>query len=214
MDRIFSKTKALEAKIDRFLATASDVGLLFQEAIKDYMHGELDDFERRRERVSDLEKEADTLRLEVERQLYTYTLIPESRGDVLGLLERTDEVVNNAKTALMRFSVQRPRVPEDLGDEYIELAGFGGRAVDELIQGIRGYFMNEQTVTDRVHKVKFWEKEADAVAERLKRRIFDKDIELARKIHLDDFVLYIDMVADEAEDVSERLAISAIKRFV
>ncbi len=214
MERLFAKTKALEAQIERFLDTATDVGLLFQEAIKDYMHGESDDFERRRERVSDLEKEADTLRLDVERQLYTYTLIPESRGDVLGLLERTDEVINNTKTALMRFSVQRPRVPEDLADDYIELACFGGRAVDELIQGIRAYFVNDRSVTDRVHKVKFWEKEADAVAERLKRRIFDKDIELARKIHLDDFVLYIDMVADEAEDVGERLAISAIKRFV
>ncbi|MBD3366863.1 MAG: DUF47 family protein [Candidatus Eisenbacteria bacterium] len=214
MEKIFSKTKALEAQIGRFLDTATDVGLLFQEAIKDYMHGEVDNFERRRERVSELEKEADRLRLEIERQLYTYTLIPESRGDVLGLLERTDEVINAAKTALMRFSVQRPRVPEDLSDDYIELACFGGRAVDELILGIRGYFMNDRTVTDRAHKVKFWEKEADAVAERLKRRIFDKDIELARKIHLDDFVLYIDMVADEAEDVSERLTISVIKRFM
>jgi len=214
MDRIFSKTKALEAQIDRFLDTATDVGLLFQEALKGYMKGDLSDFERRRERVSELEKEADHLRLDIERQLYTYTLIPESRGDVLGLLERTDEVINNVKTALMRFSVQRPVIPEDIAGEYIELACFGGRAVDELIQGIRAYFVNDQTVPDRVHKVKFWEKEADAVAERLKRRIFEKDIELARKIHLDDFVLYIDMVADEAEDVSERLAISAIKRFV
>jgi predicted phosphate transport protein (TIGR00153 family) len=214
MQGIFSRTKDLEAKIDRFLDTATDVGLLFQEAVRDYMGHRIEEFERRRQRVSDLEKEADALRLEVERQLYTYTLIPEARGDVLGLLEQTDEVINNAKTALMRFSVQRPRVPEDLAEGYVELAIFGGNAVDELIQGIRAYFLNDQSVPDRVHKVKFWEKEADAVAEQLKRRVFEKDIELARKIHLDDFVQYIDMVADVAEDVSERLAISAIKRFV
>ena len=64
------------------------------------------------------------------------------------------------------------------------------------------------------HKVMLYEKEADKVSTKLKKGIFAADIELARKTHLRNFVEQIDNVADWAEDVSDRLAIYAIKRTV
>ncbi|MBD3349732.1 MAG: DUF47 family protein [Candidatus Eisenbacteria bacterium] len=212
MAKLFSKTRLLESKIDAYLDHGSEAGLLFREAIKDYLGGRSEEFEQRREQVTDLETTADDLRQEVERQLYAETLIPDARGDVLGILENTDAVINTAKETLTLLSVQRPRIPRDLNADYIELADHGCQAVQELVMGIRAFFRSAPTVTDYVHKVHFWEKEADKVGERLKRKIFESDLELARKLHLGDFVVHIDTLADEAEDVSERLAISAIKR--
>lgn len=214
MPRIFEKTKLLESKIDEYLNHTSQVGLLFPEAIRDYLEGRRDEFESRKHQVSELENKADELRREVETQLYVETLIPESRGDVLGILEHTDEVISAAKVTLEQFSVEQPDVPAELNDDYLELADYGNRAVQELVMGIRAFFRTASTVTDFVHKVSFWEKEADTVAERLKRRIFQMDCDLACKIHRGNFVWYIDTVADQAEDVSERLSISAIKRSI
>lgn len=214
MTGLFSKTNVLESRIDEYLDHTSEVGLLFLEAIRDYVGGRWEEFESRRTHVTDLENHADDLRRQVERQLYVETLIPESRGDVLGLLEHTDEVINKAKVALMRFSVQRPEIPESVRSEYLEITEYGSHAVQELVMGIRAFFRNPSAVTDYTHKVGFWEKEADTVAERLQRCIFDMDIDLGRKIHLANFVRNIDAVADEAEDVSERLSISAIKRSI
>jgi predicted phosphate transport protein (TIGR00153 family) len=214
MTNLFAKTRLLESKIDSYLDDTSEVALLFREGIKDYLEGRQDEFEDRRKHVTDLEKRADLLRLEVERQLYAETLIPDSRGDVLGILEHTDEIINTAKTTLMLLSVQRPRIPEDLNSDYLELAEYGSRAVQELVMGIRAFFRGAPTVPDHIHKVVFWEKEADKVGERLKRKIFGSDLELARKLHLGDFVVHVDTLADDAEDVSERLSISAIKRAI
>jgi predicted phosphate transport protein (TIGR00153 family) len=214
MKGLFSKTKLLESKIDEYLDHTSEVGLLFLEAIRDYMQGRMDEFESRRSQVTDLENHADRLRLEIERQLYVETLIPESRGDVLGMLEHTDEVINCAKISLMQFSVERPSIPEDLRASYLELAEHGSRSVEQLVMGVRAFFRNAASVPDYVHKVSFWEKEADKVAEKLKRRIFETDLDLSHKIHLGHFVMHIDAVADEAEDVSERLSISSIKRSI
>lgn len=214
MTRIFAKTKLLESQIDEYLNHSSQVGLLLLEAIKDYLEGRMDEFESRRRQVSELENHADELRRDVERQLYVETLIPESRGDVLGILEHTDEVISAAKLTLEQFSVERPDIPDDLCSDFLELADYGNRAVQELVMGIRSFFRTAATVTDYVHKVAFWEKEADTVAERLKRRIFEADADLSCKMHRSSFVWYIDAVADEAEDVSERLSISAIKRSI
>jgi predicted phosphate transport protein (TIGR00153 family) len=214
MKSFFSKTKTLESKIEEFLDHTSAVSLLFVEAVKDYVEGRQDEFESRRQQVSDLEKQADRLRLEVERQLYVETLIPESRGDVLGLLEHTDGVVNDAKSALMQISVERPAIPDELKPRYVELADYCSRAVGELVTGVRCFFRSASIVSDYVHKVSFWEEEADKVAERLKRRIFEMDIDLCLRIQLGQFVAHIDAVADQAEDVAERLTISAIKRSI
>ncbi len=213
MTRIFAKTKLLESQIDEYLNHTSQVGLLFLEAIKDYLEGRLEEFESRRQQVGELENHADELRRDIKRQLYAETLIPESRGDVLGILENTDEVISAAKVTLTQVSAEHPDIPDELDADFLELADYGNRAVQELVMGIRAFFRTA-AVTDFVHKVSFWEKEADTVAERLRRRIFAMDAELACKIHRGSFVRHIDTVADEAEDVSERLSISAIKRSI
>ena len=214
MKSLFSKTRLLESRIEQYLDHTAEVAMLFREAIKDYLEGREEEFEARRRQVTDLEKHADEIRLEVERQLYQETLIPESRGDVLGILENTDEVITAAKETLMLLSVQRPRIPESMWADYRELAEYGCRAVHELVMGIRAFFRTASSVRDYVHKVSFWEREADTVGERLKRKIFSSDLELARKLHLGDFVVHVDALADDAQDVSERLTISAIKRSV
>ena len=102
----------------------------------------------------------------------------------------------------MLLSVQRPDIPEDMRADYRELAEYGCRSVQELVMGIRAFFRTAASVRDHVHKVTFWEREADTVGERLKRKIFSSDLDLARKMHLGDFVVHVDTLADDAEDVN------------
>ena len=59
-----------------------------------------------------------------------------------------------------------------------------------------------------------YEKEADKISTRLKKDVFQSELELSHKSHLRNFVEHIDNVADWAEDVSDRLAIYAIKATV
>ena len=88
------------------------------------------------------------------------------------------------------------------------------KAVDELGLGARAFFRSPHDVPAYNHKVRLYEKEADIIGSNLKRAIFDSDLDLATKLHLREFVEQIDSVADVAEDVSDRLAIYAIKRLV
>ena len=69
-------------------------------------------------------------------------------------------------------------------------------------------------VNDHMHKVMFYEKEADKISTRLKMAIFDSELDLARKAQLRNFVEHIDDIADTAEDVADRLAIYSIKRSI
>ena len=143
----------------------------------------------------------------METQLYAQTLIPESRGDVLGLLENLDSVINSIEAALWSFSIESPEIPAEYNDDFASLADKVTSAAESLVLASRAFFRNIEAVSDHNHKVMFFEKEADKMGTKLKRAIFASDLPLSRKAQLRNFVEIIDNVAD-------RLSIYTIKRTV
>ena len=211
--RIFGGTRELEREIDEFLDRLSQCALVFKLAVRIYLiEGSNGEFEQKMHQVAELESKADSLRRAIEVQLYSHTLIPESRGDVLGLLETLDSIVNTFEGTLSNFSIEKPDIPSDLSMGFQELTEMAVLAVESLVLASRSFFRNIGAVGDHMHKVMFYEKEADKVSTKLKRAIFALDIPLSHKAHLRHFAEQIDNVADRAEDVADRLAIYTIKR--
>ena len=209
----FRRTKALETEIDSFLDKLSESGLLFKRAVQIYLKdGITDEFDQKLQAVNRLESEADKLRRSVITQLYTQTLIPESRGDVLGLLENLDSLVNLQEGTLWSFSIEKPQIPPEFHADFMVLCDQAINAAEAIVLASRAFFRNIEAVHDHMHKVMFYEKEADKISTKLKRAIFATDMPLYHKAHLRNFVEHIDNVADRSEDIADRLAIYTIKR--
>jgi predicted phosphate transport protein (TIGR00153 family) len=214
MNLLFRRTRALESQIDQFLDAVSEGCLVFEKGVDDYLRDDQPSFEERRRAIGVFEARADELRREVETRLYAESLIPDHRGDVLGLLENLDNVIDQAKQTLGQFEVERPEVPADLAPDYVALARACVQATQHLVDSCRAFFREITAVRSHIHKVYFFEKEADRLADALKRKIFAADLELARKIHLRYFCLHVETLSDRAEEVADRLAIYTIKRTI
>ena len=214
MISLFGKTKELVMKIDTFIDLTTVASLHLKEGIREYMKGNLDDLERRLANVIETENHADNLRNEIESQLYSQTLIPESRGDVLGVLESMDSIIDTSKGTMFEFSIEKPEIPEEIKQDFIELSEPVVKAIEALAYSARSYFYDVHSVKDHLNIVKFYEKESDVVAEKIKRKVFDFDIDLSHKIQLKNFISQIDSLADNAEAIADRLAIASIKRIV
>ena len=213
--RLFRRTIDLEQEIDQFLGLMSEGGIIFRIAMEIYFNkGTCSDFEMKLTQVNKIESDADRLRRSIETQLYSQTLIPEARGDVLGLLENLDDITNRIEGTLWGFSIEKPEVPKEYEEGFLELTGFVVNAVESLVQASRAFFRNIDAVGDHNHKVLFFEKEADKTSTKLKREIFDSSMDLSSKLHLRHFVENIDNIADWAEDVADRLTIYVIKRTI
>ncbi len=211
----FRRTKALENEIDAFLDKLSESGLLFKRAVQIYLaDGASAEFDEKLQAVNRLESEADKLRRAIETQLYTQTLIPESRGDVLGLLENLDSLLGLYEGALWSFSIEQPEISAEFHGDYMALCDQVVHAAESIVLASRAFFRNIEAVGDHMHKVMFYEKEADKVSTKLKRAIFGSDLPLSHKAQLRNFVEHIDNLADYSEDVADRLAIYTIKRTV
>ena len=213
--RLFRRTLALEGEIDKFLDLLSEAGLIFKHAIQIYLnYGASEDFEEKLQQINRIESAADKLRRSIETQLYAQTLIPDARGDVLGLLENLDNITNRMEGTLWAFSIETPFIADEHKKNFIELISFVVEAVESVTQSSRAFFRNIDAVGDHNHKVMFYEKEADKMSTKLKRQIFCSNADLSQKTHLRQFVENIDSVADWAEDVADRLAIYVIKRTI
>jgi predicted phosphate transport protein (TIGR00153 family) len=210
---LFRTSRHIERQIDAFLDAVTEGGLVFRDAIGAYLDDRHADFAARRERLEDLETRADQLSREVESLLYSHSLIPEHRGDVLALLEHTDDIIDRAKTCVQRFDVERPEIPARWRDPYRRLVQGACEAIDAVVLAARRFFHEPAAVTDFLVKVQHFEGECDQIGLELRRGIFaDPELDLAHRQHLRYFAEAIDRVADLAEGVADRLAIYSIKR--
>lgn len=212
---LFNKTRVLERQIDDFFDKVSEAGFVFSRAMEMYLAvGASDEFESLLQQEADIEGKGDTLRRNIEMELYAQTLIPDLRGDVLRLLEDMDHLMNVYEGNLYRISIQQPDVPEQFHAGYLELTRTVVTCVESVVMAARSFFRDINAVRDHNARVIFHETEADKISTRLQRAIFSSDLPLDRKMHLRYFVERIDDLANAAEDVADTLAIYAIKRRV
>lgn len=211
--KLFSRTSIIEAQIDEFLDKITECGLVFQQAMRTYFEsGYTEEFDTFLEQGSALESRGDSLRRGIEAELYTRTLIPDLRGDVLRLLEDMDYLMNIYEADLYRFSIQRPEIPAEYRKDFLEITETAIACVESVVLAARAFFRDIHAVRDHVSKVMFYEKHADRISTRVQRAIFGSDLPLEKKRHLSYFVDRIDELANEAEDIADSLAIYAIKR--
>ena len=211
-----SKTVKTEEEIEMFLDDISKAALIFNEGVKEYFRGKMDWLDTRCEEISSLERQADDKLDLIKYNLYTYMLIPDSRADVLELLDGMDDIVDNTKQVLLQFAIEKPDVPDFLADDFMEMSEASVKAVDELVKAVRAFFKEVKMVGNYVNKVSFYEKEADKLEENTKKKVFNSEqiTDLSCKIHVRFFVDKIAMLSDKAEGIAQNLLIYSAKRSI
>jgi predicted phosphate transport protein (TIGR00153 family) len=211
---LFSKTKIMQGMIDDFLDKVANGAIKFEQGISTYLEYGGDDV-RSIENVRELramEGEGNRLRRSIETRLYQELLIPDLRADVLSLLEDLNYLLGLVEDILLAITVEKPEVDDRFTAEFKLLTATAVKTMDAAVLSARAFFRNITAVRDHLSKVGFYEEEADRIAMRLKKALFDSDLGLDRKLHLRYFVDKIDNLADEAEDTADYLAIYSIKR--
>ena len=119
---LFASSKSLEKKIDLFHDNIIDVTMIFKKAIKTFLNEQRsDEYKKLSGQIKQVEHDADTLRRDIENNLYTRNLIPDLRGDVLQLVENLDKVVNKFDEVTYKFYVERPEIPSEYHIRLTEL---------------------------------------------------------------------------------------------
>ncbi|MBU2651337.1 MAG: DUF47 family protein, partial [Bacteroidetes bacterium] len=183
MISLFRSTNIVISQIDDFLNTIDQGILVFKKGIKAYLKNDKESFSESLEEIDDLEQKADNLRRDIENSLYRHSLIPEFRGDVMELLERMDDLIDIAKESLNQFDIETPEIPDSLIRDYLDLTKTSVNAAESLVMSAKAFFRDVQSVKDHIHRVLYYEKEADKISDSIKRKIFKgmPELHLSRK---------------------------------
>tara|TARA_Y100000591_G_C21730277_1_gene643666 strand:- start:393 stop:1001 length:609 start_codon:yes stop_codon:yes gene_type:complete len=198
--------------INLFLDNILKINNLFRVLLQKYFDQKYEEVENVTNEISELESECDKLRREVERKIYSETLIPEIRGDVLGMLENLDKIPGQIQGNAHSFNTEKPKVDAELGENFFKLCDYASECISLLIEGSRSFFVDKKITIEKCLEVAKVESKADKVSTELKKTIFlNSENGLATKVHLKYFVEIMDEVANLSEDVADRLIISSSK---
>ena len=103
-----------------------------------------------------------TLRRDIERRIYSETLIPEIRGDVLGMLEKPDKIPGQIQGNAHSFNTEKPKVdpePDKTLSCVIMLLN-----VFRFIEGSRSFFVDKKITIEKCLEVAKVESKADKVS--------------------------------------------------
>jgi uncharacterized protein len=212
----FKNAKKSIDLIEEFLTLIDQGSLIFKEGVKNYLQGKKENFEDNLKTIANLSSDADIKKREIENILYTQSLMPQLRGDILKLLEELNNIIDLAKSNLLEFDVEVPLIPGELNQDLTKLSELSVFAIDSLIPAARAYFRDPESVKEHLHRVYLYEKEADKLALSIKKRVFQEmtQLKLSEKIHLRYFTLHIEILSDVAQKAADLLSIMAIKRTI
>lgn len=209
---LFQRNRDLRQQLSTYVEKARQVADCLREGLRHYRSQGLQDLEQFVRISHRDESECDRVRRQVERDLFAKSLLPESREDVMALLEHLDLVVNQAEDVLRQIMLQRLELPGAFQDAYAELGERCYQAFSVLLEQAGAALSNDPRTRELGDAVKACESRIDETEQGLVAAVFASDLELARKLHVRDLVTLTAAIGDLAEDAANLLTVFALKR--
>ncbi len=209
----FKKQYQIEEKIHHFLRDLEDMMLLYQEAFLSYFNQQNDQFDDQVEELGRIEKKMDELGRQIQISLFAQSLMPDSREDMMSLLNSLDEIASLCKHSLRDIQIEKPVIPEEFHEFFRQMLAKTSLTLTKLVQATDALFTDLRSVRLLTEEVARHESEVDKVELRLLQGIFaHEELELAHKYQLKRLVQSIGSISNTAEDISDAILIFAIKR--
>lgn len=163
-------------------------------------------------RVHHAESEADDTRKSIERELYHKALIPESRSDVMNILEDLDEVPGLMKRLSYQLVIEKIRFSTEIYELLKRHISLSRESWGVLKGTIEALFYSGEAIDD-FEAIDRYETECDELERRMLTTLFEDDtLEKADKLQLKQVIQAFGDIPDTLEETSDEITIAMIKR--
>lgn len=215
MALFFSKTNKLLEMIEEYLEKVTECMEQARKTLLLYIDkGFCEEFDRLVTKTHMAESRSDDLRREIEISLYEKALIPESRGDILGLLEAVDRIPNKAESVAFQMQTEALRIPDEFKSELRKIININFDIFKDIKRAIKAVFKNIKEVRNITNEIDKKESSSDSMERDLIKKLFSSNIDIGEKILLKELIIEIGSISDRAEDTADRLNIMAVKRLI
>ncbi len=207
------REKQIQVKLEQYLDALWQIACRLREALVAYLDQDEQAFTDLLEAINALESRLDGIRRDIEMEIYGRRLLPDTRDDVLGLLENIDKIPDRIQSVTRNLQLQNVEIPSLLKADLRQLSDHVVEAIQILTKITYAFLNKPAEVRDLVSQLSRLEHEADLVEHRAIALAFDApDRELAHKIQLQGLIERVGSICDFAEVVGDRLMIASLKR--
>jgi len=189
---------------------------ILEEALVKYYKGDIKDFGKSAEKISELEHEADLIKGNIRSHLPNSILMPVDKKYFIWLLREQDAILDHAENLAQLMDMRRTNIPIKLKESFIEHARLVAETVGEMEKAVskvkdlvESSFVRKdrEEVKKYIHNVHRKEWEADQKRYELTKEIYKMEKELSPMdiYHLLKITDWTDDIADHAENVADWL---------
>ena len=212
---MFAKNRKLLEGLEEYLKVVQETLDEFVLAIKYAMNEGLDEhFEVLARQTHSKESNADDIRRQIEQDMYAKSLLPESRSDLLEIIEQLDRIPSQAESILNMFLTQRTPLIEAIKPDMLELVGISAETVTQTIEATRDCFNSSGKIKELSRLIDNNESIGDRLERKMIKTIFAQKIDAGEKLIQKEFILEVGAICDLCERVKDKLVITSIKRTI
>lgn len=205
---LFKKEKEVRRLVLEHLSLTRDCLAETRNVLEHYLAGDQAAAGSLAEHVKQLERAGDQSKRRARLMLHNGAFLPQVRADVHHLVELVDKI-NNAGECVTKCLVdEQPHIPQEFAGELLEICNLGLNCFKELRDAMKNFIKPEgeiEALHAHVEAVYRLQSESHVKQARLTARIFDSELELAQKLHMNQLLRFIGSFCDLAEDVADAL---------
>lgn len=210
-----NRNKKLFNNIIGFLNSADEVMKNFEKGLKHYLKNGIDaKFNELMDMTNKYESKTDDILHDITISLYKKSLLPESREDILILLNKIDDIVDEANLILKFIYTHNLKFHSLLKEDTKEMMKISIKAFELTVDCVKDLFDKRDNIISYTGKIDSYESICDSLQFKMIKNIFDSDIKDFDKIILRDFVNDIAEISDLCEQASHMITVMNIKRVV
>jgi len=213
---LFKKQKLVEKLIGEYTRSVEIAQEMFLQSMETYFQtGKCSPtFEVLSVETHKTESRTDDILEKIVKLLHEKALVPDLRGDILKLLETTDEIPDQFDRILANICNQKIVLPESLNMHFKELLTVSLEACTLTMESVRSILDRGERAARLLFKTDQLESQGDQIEKRIMVRIFESDWDPLQKILLRDLTQRMGDIADSAVQVCRQVNLIVTKRRV
>ena len=213
---LFKKQKEVENLIGEFVRSVEIAQEMFLQSLETYLQtGRCSPtFEVLAAETHKAESRTDDILEKIVTLLHEKALVPDLRGDILRLLETTDEIPDQFDRILANICNQKVVLPEALNLDFRELLAVSLEACSFTLESVKSMLDRGERAAQLLFRTDQLESQGDQIEKRIIVRIFESDWDPLQKILLRDLTQRMGDIADSAVQVCRQVNLIVTKRRV
>jgi predicted phosphate transport protein (TIGR00153 family) len=212
---LFKKEQQLESLITQYLENLTRTQEHFVKAMDTCLdEGLCGEFAFLIEQTHKFESKADEIKEDINVLMYSRALIPESREDIMNLLEQVECIPRIFELILHLIRSQKLKLPEFIVLDVKDLIRISVESCDLMIKQIDLMLNNRQGIRALMSTIDHNESHCDHIERSLMIKVFESNIDRIDKLQLKELIIAMGEISDQADRISKRVNILNLKRRV